>query len=67
MKERTRSCTSCKKGETSLGEERQWYIGELIGVLADYNPLSDPEEAGDKVLADCLLCAWEESTGGNCH
>lgn len=34
----------------STGAKRQWPIGELIGIVADYNPLSDPEEAGDKIL-----------------
>ena len=43
-------------------KERQWCPGELRGVLADYNPLADPEKAEDSLLADCLLRAWEESS-----
>jgi len=55
------------QGRALTGEERQWCTGELTGVLADHNPLPDPEKAADSVLAACLLRAWETSIRCDCE
>jgi hypothetical protein len=46
--------------------QRRWCLGELTGPLAEYNPLAASEQAGDAVLAACLLCAWINSTRCDC-
>lgn len=47
--------------------QRRWCLGELTGLMAEYNPLPAPEQADDAVLAACLLRAWIESIRCDCR